>query len=377
MLWCLCFYFFQPSDSRDKSDTVVEVSDVEGDTLDPQTGLFYRSGQSATDPIKHAPTQGGTQSAPPSQSEAVQSSPPVHPPPPQLHSKPQISQPPSSSTSLPATPPLAKKLPKLREQSQPKPQTVTQSPKDRPHPGTTQAGPKVAVIGPPPKPQLTPQLPKLQQAPTSHHRPLHTPMSQPPPLQAHHPVNTEKTASGQVRSPLAPINQTSSSFVSVKPQVSVDFIWEPSPPQPIITQSATVTKITFGGAHRSPPVFSSAEATAKLIPESSSGPPGEKSSVSDILKISMMEAEIDPSTEPMVVDSSSDCDPLTKALDVQTMSGTLDSGQFISSSGVSMHHSHTKSRQFGCVQGLTAQSSKDDLEVIEVRRTFLILIRLI
>ncbi|XP_056909637.1 BRCA2-interacting transcriptional repressor EMSY [Takifugu flavidus] len=328
-----------PSDSRDKSDTVLEVSDVEGDTLDPQTGLFYRSGQSATDPIKHAPTQGGTQSAPPSQSEAVQSPPPVHPPPPQLQSKPQISQPPSSSTSLPATPPLAKKLPKLREQSQPKPQAVTQSPKDRPHPGTTQAGPKVAVIGTPSKPQLTPQLPKLQQAPTSHHRPLHTPMSQPPPLQAHHPVNTEKTASGK----------------------------------PIITQSATVTKITFGGSHRSPPVFSSAEATAKLIPESSSGPPGEKSSVSDILKISMMEAEIDPSTEPMVVDSSSDCDPLTKALDVQTVSGTLDSGQFISSSGVSMHHPHTKSRQFGCVQGLTAQSSKDDLEVIEVIPQYAIL----
>lgn len=176
---------------------------MEGDTLDPQTGLFYRSGQSATDPIKHAPTQGATQSTPPSQNEAVQSSPPVHPPPPQLQSKPQISQPPSSSTSLPATPPLAKKLPKLREQSQPKPQTVTQCPKDRPHPGPTQTGPKVAVIGTPSKPQLTPQLPKLQQAPTSHHRPLHTAMSQPPPLQAHHPVNTEKTASGQVRSPHA------------------------------------------------------------------------------------------------------------------------------------------------------------------------------
>lgn len=182
---------------------------MEGDTLDPQTGLFYRSGQSATDAQKHTPTQGGAQSAPPSQSEAAQSSPPVHPPPPQLQSKPQISQPSSSSTSLPATPPLAKKLPKLREQSQPKAQTVTQSPKDRPQPATTQTGPKVAVIGTPSKPQLTPQLPKLQQAPTSHHRPLHAPMSQPPPLQAHHPVNTEKTASGQVRSPHASFNLSS------------------------------------------------------------------------------------------------------------------------------------------------------------------------
>lgn len=144
----------------------------------------------------------------------------------------------------------------------------------------------------------------------------------------------------------------------------------PPPPQPIITQSATVTKITFGSSRCSPPPFSSAEATAKLVPESSSGPPGEKSSVSDILKISMMEAEIDPSTEPMVVDSSSDCDPLGKALGVQAVSGTLDSGQFISSSGVSLHHSHTKSRPFGCVQGLASQSSKDDLEVIEVRPAF-------
>lgn len=137
--------------------------------------------------------------------------------------------------------------------------------------------------------------------------------------------------------------------------------------QPIITQSATVTKITFGGSHYSSPVFSSGEAAAKLIPESSSGPSGDKSSVSDILKISMMEAEIDPSTEPMVVDSSSDCGPLGKALEVQAVSGTLDSGQFISSSGSSVHHSHTKAQQFSCVQGLAAQSSKDDLEVIEVR----------
>lgn len=81
----------------------------------------------------------------------------------------------------------------------------------------------------------------------------------------------------------------------------------------------------------------------------------------------MMEAEIDLSTEPMVVDSSSDCSSLDKALDVQAVSGTLDSGQFISSSGASVHHSHTKAQQFSCRQGLAAQRSKDDLEVIEVR----------
>uniref|UniRef100_A0A671V9F4 BRCA2-interacting transcriptional repressor EMSY n=1 Tax=Sparus aurata TaxID=8175 RepID=A0A671V9F4_SPAAU len=293
----------QPSDS--KPESVVEVSEMEGDTLDPQTGLFYRSSQSAADPAKQTSLSAASQPAL-SQTESSASIQPP-PPPPQLHSKPQLSQ----------------------EQSQPKVQTLTPSPKDRPVTATAQTGTKVSSLGTPTKSLLTPQLPKLQQAPTSLHRPLHTVMSHPPPLQAHHPVSTDKTASSQVS-------------------------------QPIITQSATVTKITFGSSHHSSPVFSSGEATAKLIPESSSGPSGEKPSVSDILKISMMEAEIDPSTEPMVVDSSSDCGPLGKSLEVQTVSGTLDSGQFISSSGASIHH--TKSQQFSCMPGLTAQRSKEDVE---------------
>ncbi|XP_035522259.1 BRCA2-interacting transcriptional repressor EMSY isoform X2 [Morone saxatilis] len=330
-----------PSDSHGKTETVLEVGEMEGDTLDPQTGLFYRSSQPASDPVKQTTHSVSAQPPPLSQAEAEQSRnssastqpPPLPPPPPpQLQSKPQISQPSSSSSAFPSTPPLTKKLPKLREQIQPKPQALTQSPKDRPLTAPAQTVAKVTSPGTPTKPLVTPQLPKLQQAPTSHHRPLHTPMSHPPPLQAHHPVSTEKTP----------------------------------PSQPIITQSATVTKITFGSSHHTTPVFSSGEATAKLIPESSSGPSGDKPSVSDILKISMMEAEIDPSTEPMVVDSSSDCGPLGKALEVQAVSGTLDSGQFISSSGTSMHHSHTKSQQFSCMQGLTAQRSKEDLEVIEV-----------
>ncbi|KAF1378263.1 hypothetical protein PFLUV_G00188730 [Perca fluviatilis] len=327
-----------PSDSHGKTETVLEVGELEGDTLDPQTGLFYRSSQPTTDPIKQTTHSTAAQPPPSSQAEAEQSrhssaytQPPL--PPPQLHSKPQISQPSSSSTVFPSTLTPTKKLPKLREQSQPKPQALSQSPKDRPLTAPAPAGAKVTALATPTKPLLTPQLPKLQQAPTSHHRPLHTPMSHPPPLQAHHPVSTEKTASSQ---------------------------------QPIITQSATVTKITFGSSHHSSPVFSSGEATAKLIPESSSRPSGDKPSVSDILKISMMEAEIDPSTEPMVVDSSSDCGPLGKAMEVQAVSGTLDSGQFISSSGASMHHPLTKPQQFSCMQGLTAQRSKEDLEIIEV-----------
>uniref|UniRef100_A0A3B3YE42 BRCA2-interacting transcriptional repressor EMSY n=1 Tax=Poecilia mexicana TaxID=48701 RepID=A0A3B3YE42_9TELE len=341
---CVC-----PAD-HGKTEPVVEVAELEGDTLDPQTGLFYRSNKAPSDPV-NPPTQPAAAQPPPpllvSQAEAEPSRPvssPTQqqqqqqlppPPPPQLQSKPQISQPSSSSS----TPPLIKKIPKPQDQTAPKPQPSSLSPhKDRAVTVPTQNAAKTPTPTTPTKTPVTPQLPKLQQAPSSHHRPLHAPMSHPPPLQAHHPVSTEKPASSQ---------------------------------QPIITQSATVTKITFGSSHHPTPVFSSGEAAAKLLPESSSGPSGDKPSVSDILKISMMEAEIDPSTEPMVVDSSSDRGPLGKTLDVQSMSGTLDSGQFISSSGASIRH--TKPQQFSCVQGLAAQSSKDDLEVIEVIPQFSIL----
>lgn len=173
----------------------------------------------------------------------------------------------------------------------------------------------------------------------------------------------------QIKHPLYSYTQkhTLVSYFSTPPLITYCLSFYISPTQqPIITQNATLTKITFGSSHPSP-VFGTGEAAAKLIPESSSGPPGDKPSVSDILKISMMEAEIDPSTEPMVVDSSSDCGPLAKALEVQAVSGTLDSGQFISSSGASMHHSHTKSQPFSCMEGLAAQRSKEDLEVIEVK----------
>ncbi|KAF3840606.1 hypothetical protein F7725_006468 [Dissostichus mawsoni] len=71
-----------------------------------------------------------------------------------------------------------------------------------------------------------------------------------------------------------------------------------------------------------------------------------------------MEAEIDPSVEPMVVDSSSDCGPLGK-----NQSVTMDSGPFISSSGA--HHSLSKGPKFSCMPGLTVQRSKEDMRVIE------------
>ncbi|XP_041749636.1 BRCA2-interacting transcriptional repressor EMSY isoform X1 [Coregonus clupeaformis] len=320
--------------SKQAEETVMEEGELEGDTLDPQTGLFYRSIQLAaaqpSAPQHHTlpPPQGQSHSE--SQSEQGRHM-PHSTQPPQLHSKPQMSQP-SSST-------LVKKPPQLQEQYQP--QAPGQSLKERP--SSASGSPQLVGLGTPTKPpSLTPQLPKLQQAPTSHHRPIHTQLSQPPPLQAHHPVGADKTP--------------------------------PTSLPPIITQGASVTKITFGGSssHQSPPVSSSGEATAKLGPAepSSSGPSGgEKPTVSDILKISMMEAEIDPSAEPMVVDSSSDCSPYGKGVGAGGDSGVLGgSGPVISSSGASLHHSsHAKPQhgQFSRNQGLAAKG-KEDLDVIEV-----------
>uniref|UniRef100_A0A8C8F7C3 BRCA2-interacting transcriptional repressor EMSY n=1 Tax=Oncorhynchus tshawytscha TaxID=74940 RepID=A0A8C8F7C3_ONCTS len=298
--------------SKQVEETGMEEGELEGDTLDPQTGLFYRSIQPAVAHESHLAPQL-------EQGRHIPHS--TQTPPPQLHSKPQ--------NSLPSTATVAKKPPQLQEQYQPKPQAPGQSLKERP--SSASGSPQLASLGTPNKPpSLTPQLPKLQQAPTSHHRPIHTQLSQPPPLQAHHPVGADKTpATSQA---------------------------------PIITQGASVTKITFGSSssHQSPPVSSSGEATAKLVPaepSSSSSSSGEKPSVSDILKISMMEAEIDPSAEPMVVDSSSDCSPYIKAL-----------GPIISSSGASLHHSsHSKPLhdQFSHIQDLAAKR-KENMDVIEV-----------
>ncbi|XP_041742237.1 BRCA2-interacting transcriptional repressor EMSY-like isoform X4 [Coregonus clupeaformis] len=316
--------------SKHAEETVMEEGELEGDTLDPQTGLFYRSIQPAAvqPPAPHHQSQ--SHSEPQSeQGRHIPHSTQTPPQPPQLHCKSQM--------SLPSTATLAKEPPQLQEQYQPKPQAPGQSLKERP--SSASGSPQLAGLGTPTKPpSLTPQLPKLQQAPTSHHRPIHTQLSQPPPLQAHHPVGADKTpATSQA---------------------------------PIITQGASITKITFGGSssHQSLPVSSSGEATAKLVPaepSSSGSSGGEKPSVSDILKISMMEAEIDPSAEPMVVDSSSDCSPYVKALELGALGG---SGPVISSSGASLHHSsHSKPQhdQFSRIQGLAAKS-KEDLDVIEV-----------
>jgi len=160
---------------------VLEVGELEGDTLDPQTGLFYRSSRPASDPVRRTPHPGSAQPPPsgrveaePSRLSSASTQPPL-----QLFSKPQVSQPSSSSSS--SSLPLTKKLPKLREQGQPKAPAVTLTPKDRPPAAPAHAGAKVTTPGALAKPPLTLQLPKLQQAPTSQHRPLHSAMSHPPP----------------------------------------------------------------------------------------------------------------------------------------------------------------------------------------------------
>ncbi|XP_035290118.1 BRCA2-interacting transcriptional repressor EMSY [Anguilla anguilla] len=330
----------QVMQSKPPEEPAVEEGELEGDTLDPQTGLFYRSSQPAAPPPP--PQQPKAAPAPPEQvrhaAHSTQPSPSKPAPAPTPAPAPQPSasskKPPSAEPQLPQVRPVAQ--PQQQPLPPPPPPQHHGAPKEKPAPG---AGPQAVVQVMAVKPPHTPQLPKLQQAPTSHNRPFHTQLSQPPPLQAHHPVGSDKPPLSQVQ-------------------------------QPIITQGATVTKITFG-SHQSPPVSSSGEAVAKLLPESSTGPgqSTEKSSVSDILKISMMEAEIDPGAEPMVVDSSSDCSPFSKG--VAGSPAGLASAQLISSSGSALHHpghahAHAKPHgQFARIQGLAAQKGKD-VDIIQV-----------
>ncbi|XP_058886617.1 BRCA2-interacting transcriptional repressor EMSY-like [Acipenser ruthenus] len=304
--------------SKQAEDLGREEGEVEGDTLDPQTGLFYRSAQQ----LKQASQQQDT---------------------------PKLLPPAKPATVLNQG---AAQQPALYQQQQQQLKPVLQHHlvvKERQVSGAgAQAQAQqtvVQVIAV--KPPHTPQLPKLQQAPSSQNRPIHTVLSQPPPLQAHHPVSSDKPTMSQVQ-------------------------------QPIITQGATVTKITFG-SHQPATISkpASGEAAAKLSPVSSTSPApsSEKSSVSDILKISMLEAQIDPSVEPMVVDSSSDCTFSKGAAASQIVA----SGQLISSTASPMVQSSQSKQlqqslggagtslhgQFTRIQNLPAQNNKE-VDIIQV-----------
>lgn len=93
--------------------------------------------------------------------------------------------------------------------------------------------------------------------------------------------------------------------------------------QPIITQGSSVTKITFEG--RQPPTvtkITGGSSVPKLTSPVTSISPiqaSEKTAVSDILKMSLMEAQIDTNVEHMVVD------PPKKALATSMLTGEAGS----------------------------------------------------
>ncbi|XP_036077733.1 BRCA2-interacting transcriptional repressor EMSY isoform X10 [Rousettus aegyptiacus] len=260
----------------------------EMDTLDPQTGLFYRSAltqsQSAKQQKLSQPqleqTQLQVKTLQCFQTKQKQT---IHLQADQLQHK------------LPQMPQLSirhqKLTPLQQEQAQPKPDVQhTQHPmvaKDRQLP-TLMAQPPQTVV------QVlavktTQQLPKLQQAPN---QPKIYVQPQTPQSQMPHPASSEKQPASQVE-------------------------------QPIITQGSSVTKITFEG--RQPPTvtkITGGSSVPKLTSPVTSISPiqaSEKTAVSDILKMSLMEAQIDTNVEHMVVD------PPKKALAASMLTGEAGS----------------------------------------------------
>ncbi|XP_073938705.1 BRCA2-interacting transcriptional repressor EMSY isoform X10 [Castor canadensis] len=260
----------------------------EMDTLDPQTGLFYRSAltqsQSAKQQKLSQPqleqTQLQVKTLQCFQTKQKQT---IHLQADQLQHK------------LPQMPQLSirhqKLTPLQQEQAQPKPDVQhTQHPlvaKDRQLP-TLMAQPPQTVV------QVlavktTQQLPKLQQAPN---QPKIFVQPQTPQSQMSLPASSEKQPASQVE-------------------------------QPIITQGSSVTKITFEG--RQPPTvtkITGGSCVPKLTSPVTSISPiqaSEKTAVSDILKMSLMEAQIDTNVEHMVVD------PPKKALATSMLTGEAGS----------------------------------------------------
>uniref|UniRef100_A0A8I5N4K3 BRCA2-interacting transcriptional repressor EMSY n=1 Tax=Papio anubis TaxID=9555 RepID=A0A8I5N4K3_PAPAN len=260
----------------------------EMDTLDPQTGLFYRSALTQSQSAKQQKL-----SQPPLEQTQLQvktlqcfqtkQKQTIHLQADQLQHK------------LPQMPQLSirhqKVTPLQQEQAQPKPDVQhTQHPmvaKDRQLP-TLMAQPPQTVV------QVlavktTQQLPKLQQAPN---QPKIYVQPQTPQSQMSLPASSEKQTASQVE-------------------------------QPIITQGSSVTKITFEG--RQPPTvtkITGGSSVPKLTSPVTSISPiqaSEKTAVSDILKMSLMEAQIDTNVEHMIVD------PPKKALATSMLTGEAGS----------------------------------------------------
>ncbi|XP_028626463.1 BRCA2-interacting transcriptional repressor EMSY isoform X10 [Grammomys surdaster] len=256
----------------------------EMDTLDPQTGLFYRSALTQSQSTKQQKlsqpqleqTQLQVKTLQCFQTKQKQT---IHLQADQLQHK--LTQMPQLSIRHQKLTPLQ------QEQAQPKPDAQhtqhTVVAKDRQLP-TLMAQPPQTVV------QVlavktTQQLPKLQQAPN---QPKIYVQPQTPQSQMALPTSSEKQPASQVE-------------------------------QPIITQGSSVTKITFEG--RQPPTvtkITGGRAVPKLTSPVTSISPiqaSEKTAVSDILQMSLMEAQIDTNVEHMVVD------PPKKALAANVLPG--------------------------------------------------------
>lgn len=255
----------------------------EMDTLDPQTGLFYRSALTQSQSTKQQKlsqpqleqTQLQVKTLQCFQTKQKQT---IHLQADQLQHK---------LTQMPQLSIRHQKLnPLQQEQAQPKPDAQhtqhTAVAKDRQLP-TLMAQPPQTVV------QVlavktTQQLPKLQQAPN---QPKIYVQPQTPQSQMALP-SSEKQPASQVE-------------------------------QPIITQGSSVTKITFEG--RQPPTvtkITGGSSVPKLTSPVTSISPiqaSEKTAVSDILQMSLMEAQIDTNVEHMVVD------PPKKALATNVLTG--------------------------------------------------------
>ncbi|XP_075707462.1 BRCA2-interacting transcriptional repressor EMSY [Rhinoderma darwinii] len=257
-------------------ETVTEEGEVEEmDTLDPQTGLFYRSALAQRQKQIHLHQEGAhlqvktVQSLQTKQKQIIQLQPE------QFQHK--IQQTAQLSIRQQKITPLQhehlqqhtqrhmlvkeRHIPSLMSQPQ---QTVVQ----------------VLAV------KTTQQLPKLQQLQGQQKIYMQSQLSQTP---VHIPISSEKH----------------------------------SVSQPIVSQGSSVTRITFEG-HQPPTVTkaSLSECLPKLTPAMASLLPSmsmaDKATVADILKMSMMEANIDTNVEPMIVDNLCKVTPIIKPMPVLT-----------------------------------------------------------
>ncbi|XP_032846792.1 BRCA2-interacting transcriptional repressor EMSY isoform X11 [Tyto alba] len=260
----------------------------EMDTLDPQTGLFYRSALTQSQAQKQQKLSQPQLEQTQLQVKTLQCF--------QTKQKQTIHlQADQIQHKLPQMPQLSirhqKLTPLQQEQAQSKPDA--QHPphhmmaKERQLP-TLVAQPQQTVV------QVlavktTQQLPKLQQAPTA--QKIYV-QPQPPQSQMQLPASSEKQPASQVQ-------------------------------HPIITQGSTVTKITFEG--RQPPSVSKVAggscAPKLALPVTSLSPmqASAKTAVADILRVSMVEAQIDPNVEHTIAD------PPNKAMSTSKLASEAES----------------------------------------------------